>query len=148
MQELVKRIYCDGCITHGERREGAVSRVIVIDGESYMLDVCPEHDAPILALEATLLGYRIEPKTATVVPAKRRGRPPKGAPPMMNACLACGQSLASRDALGKHVRAVHGESLPALERKMGVTYVCPQCAREFPSRGSLGMHVTKGHGAA
>lgn len=113
---------------HPDRVEGSHHKV-TIDDTTIDVDLCPEHEKPVLELlEQLRLVGRVE--------GQRRRRVPASATPGEFDCLDCERTFKSQQALSAHRGQAHYEST-AHTGPMD----CPLCGKSFPNRSNVIQHL-------
>lgn len=127
---------CDECAAAGETRE-AVTVVVRALGHDFEVDLCDEHAKSLAVVVERLadLGRGIGMVEARAT------------------CPRCGRAFASPQALGKHAKSEHGESVNALRRAKPApvevepaAHACPECGRTFRKAQALAVHRRRSHG--
>lgn len=128
---------CDECANEGVERP-AVTVVVRALGHDFGVDLCDEHTKPLGVLVERLaeLGRRV----GTIEEARAT-------------CPRCGRAFHSPQALGRHARDEHGESVRALRRTEPApvevdtgAFTCAECGRGFPKAQGLAVHRRRTHG--
>lgn len=147
--QIIQRTLCDFCQADGIERPDATSLTVSLNGDTYEIDVCPEHGAPLQALSETLAehGRKIPTRAGRGgepgrMPGTRRGShaslaesDPDGRFP----CPACSKSFATRGSLLAHTRGVHSKTLAELLGEP-VPFACDECSKRFPNKQGLAVH--------
>lgn len=129
-------IECDECSELGETREAVTVEVRTL-GRELVVDLCDVHAKPLAELVDRLAEIGRKPSEAGV------GRVP---------CPRCGRKFASPQALGRHARDEHGESVNSMRGKASkaapvvAELPCPECSRTFTKSQGLAVHRRRTHG--
>jgi uncharacterized C2H2 Zn-finger protein len=133
-------IECDECLALGEASRDAVTVEVRAMGVEVEVDLCDVHAKPL----AEMLDRFVE-----------LGRRPNEAGLLRAACPRCGRKFASPQALGRHAKETHGESVNQMRGKAapanpapatGDEYACPDCGRGFATRQAIAVHRRRAHG--
>jgi uncharacterized C2H2 Zn-finger protein len=141
-------IECDECAELGESRDAVTVELNAL-GQSVEVDLCDVHTKPL----ADLVERYVE-----------LGRKPGAGSVVVTTCPRCGRKFGSPQALGRHARDEHGESVNQMRGKSPsktgrrapgerVTVPesdrvpCPECGKGFAPVG-LGVHRRRVHGVA
>lgn len=128
---------CDECNALGETRPASTVGVRALSVE-VEVDLCDVHVKPL----AEMLARFAELGRAPSVDRRTSGRA---------TCPRCGRAFPTPQALGRHARAEHGQSVAELRN--GATVVvetvevaCPECGRVFGKPQALAVHRRRTHG--
>ena len=139
-------IECDECAELGESRDAVTVEVRAL-GYDVEVDLCDVHTKPLADVVAHLVDL---------------GRKPGQVGPVTTACPRCGRRFGSPQALGRHARDEHGESVNQMRNRKaartkppgdrvtvppGERVECPDCGKGFAPQG-LGVHRRRVHGVA
>lgn len=126
---------CDECLTLGETSDARTVAVRALSVE-VEVDLCDRHVKPLVEVLERLAEL---------------GRPPGMAGPSTK-CPRCLRTFATPQALGRHTRKEHGETVHEARkatppRRVEVdTIACPECNRtDFASTQGLAVHRRRKH---
>lgn len=140
-------IECDECVALGDASRDAVTVEVRALGHEVEVDLCDVHTKPLAELVDRLVEL---------------GRKPSEAGTLRVSCPRCNRKFASPQALGRHARDEHGESVNQMRGRVATRtkppgervtvpesdrVTCPECGKGFAPQG-LGVHRKRVHGIA
>lgn len=150
-REVTISVWCDACKGETDARtEATATETLTIGNQTRVLDLCEPHRDKITGQIREWLSWGTKPDSATPRLRNSGGR---------LQCPLCGATSASRDALGKHARKIHGKTLPELLEagaeggELGpkgeapeLAFRCELCPAAYSMARGLGVHKRHAHG--
>jgi hypothetical protein len=136
--EVITRTLCDVHLQkHDNDSVEGLPATVVINGETFVIDVCPECSVPIQSVLEYVREFGRSPD-AKQKPIKRGATTEQ--------CPAGGCTFTGTKAqLRAHARQKHAATLIDL-RGETTPYVCPHDGQHFEGNQGLSVHITRTHG--